>query len=118
MDFGLDLLTHNTEAKAVAVGVTVQLDLLTIILPAPLLATQLAHECWEVSQSTATACTNVTSQEHRVNMCPSLCAPQYASAKILSSSLSPAVAWQLLTVLFQTGKVKTLRARVSTLSHC
>lgn len=124
MDFGLDLLTHNTEAKAVIVGVTVQLDLLTIIMPASFIATKLAHKCWEVSWSAATACTNVTSQEHRVNTCPSLCAPQYASVKILSSSLSPIAAcallmaaWQLLTVLFQTGKVKTLRARVCTSSQ-
>lgn len=71
MDFGLDLLTHNTEAKAVTVGVTVQLHLLTIILPAPFIATQLAHKCWDISWSTATACTNVTSQEHWANTCPS-----------------------------------------------
>lgn len=81
MDLGLDLLTHNTEAKAVTVGVTVQLHLLTIILPAPSIATQVAHKCWDISWSTATACTNVTPQVHRTNMRPSLCAPQEHQSK-------------------------------------
>lgn len=70
MDFGLDLLTHNIEAKVVTVGVTVQLHSLTIISLAPFITAQPARKLQDVSWSAATAFTNVTSQAHRGHRAP------------------------------------------------
>lgn len=121
MDFGLDLLTHNIEAKVVTVGVTVQLCLLTIISLTPFITAQPALKLRDVSWSAATAFTNVTSQVHRGHHAPQ---PVRTPWSITGSPFfqpeppctPPAAAWQLLTDSFLARKDETVRARVRTSS--